>query len=122
KACSPLQFCHLLCLKAKRVFALAIWPVIAKKNWPKCLKYYQLRKRNSIFQGRDTKMSVEVQKVDSPSKLRRFINLPWSLYQNYPHWVPQLKMAIHDLFKPTHPFYETGTMVSWIAVRDGKDV
>ncbi len=67
-------------------------------------------------------MTVEVQKVENPSQLRRFINIPWLIYKNDPMWVAPLKMAVHDLFKPSHPFYETGTVASWLAVRDGKDV
>ena len=67
-------------------------------------------------------MAIEVQKVETPAQLRRFINLPWLIYKNDPTWVPPLKMAVHDLFKPTHPFYETGTMISWIASENGEDV
>lgn len=67
-------------------------------------------------------MTVEVHKVTTPAELRRFINVPWLIYKNDPNWVPPLKMAVHDLFKPNHPFYETGVVESWIAVDNGKDV
>ncbi len=67
-------------------------------------------------------MSIEVVKVDSPSKLKRFINVPWKIYKKDPMWIPPLRMAVHDLFKPTHPFYETGIMQSWLALEDGEEV
>lgn len=54
----------------------------------------------------------------------RFIDLQWDVYQNYPHWVPQLKMALNDLLSPlSHPFYQTARVKAFIAVdKNGKDV
>lgn len=67
-------------------------------------------------------MTIEIVKVENPSQLRRFINVPWLIYKNDPMWVPPLKMAVNDLFKSTHPFYETGEVASWLAVANGQDV
>ncbi len=67
-------------------------------------------------------MSIELKKVETASDLKRFINVPWLIYKDDPMWVPPLKMAVHDLFKKNHPFYETGEVISWLAIRDGQDV
>lgn len=55
--------------------------------------------------------------------LKEFIELPWSIYKNDPHWVPPLKMAVKDLLNINkHPFYQTATVKAWLAELDGKIV
>jgi len=52
--------------------------------------------------------------------LKEFIELPWSIYKDDPHWVPPLKMAVKDLLNTNkHPFYETAKVKAWLAEMDG---
>lgn len=67
-------------------------------------------------------MTVKIREINLSYKkdLKEFIDLPWSLYKNDPHWVPPLKMALRDLLnKNKHPFYQTATTKTWLAERDG---
>ncbi len=51
--------------------------------------------------------------------LKEFIDLPWSIYKDDPHWVPPLKMAVKDLLNINkHPFYQTATVKAWIVEKD----
>ena len=59
--------------------------------------------------------SYTLKEVTNKKELAAMIDLPWKLYANDPNWVPPLKMAVHDLFKPKHPFYETSELKSWMA-------
>lgn len=55
--------------------------------------------------------------------LKEFIDLPWSIYKNDPHWVPPLKMAVKDLLNVNkHPFYQTAKVKAWLAEKNGKVV
>jgi hypothetical protein len=70
-------------------------------------------------------MTVKITKLDLTNKkdLNRFVNLPWSIYKNDPHWVPPLKMAVKDLLNvKKHPFYKTATVQAFVAEKNGQDV
>ena len=41
---------------------------------------------------------IEVEMVGDKSSFRHFINLPWKIYKNDPHWVPPLKRDIKDIY------------------------
>ena len=67
-------------------------------------------------------MSYTIREIDLNLKkdLKAFLELPWLIYKNDPHWVPPLKMALKDLFNlKKHPFYKTANVKTWIAERDG---
>lgn len=67
-------------------------------------------------------MTVSIREINLAYKkdLKEFIDLPWSIYKNDPHWVPPLKMAVKDLLnQQKHPFYKTATAKSWLAEKDG---
>lgn len=67
-------------------------------------------------------MSYQVREINLNQKkdLMPFLELPWSIYKNDPHWVPPLKMALKDLFNlKKHPFYKTANVRAWVAERDG---
>lgn len=67
-------------------------------------------------------MTVTIREIDLACKkdLNAFIDLPWSLYKNDPHWVAPLKMALKDLLNTKkHPFYKTATVKAWLASLDG---
>ncbi len=68
---------------------------------------------------------VTVEKVDtsSRSQVRRFVDLPFTLYAGHPQWVPPLRSEIRAALDPRrHPFYEKSDADFFLAVRDGRDV
>ena len=66
---------------------------------------------------------VKLEPVDSWSRQRRFIRLPWRIYADDPCWVPPLIHSQQELlgFRP-HPFYARSRARSFLAVRGGRDV
>lgn len=70
-------------------------------------------------------MSLSIREIDLTHKkdLNAFINLPWSIYKDDPHWVPPLKMAVNDLLNvKKHPFYQTAKVAAWIAYKGERPV
>lgn len=63
--------------------------------------------------------NVTIVPVQTSKQLKDFIHTPWNLYQGDSKWVPPLKMAVNDLLKRNHPFYETSEMQNFVAY-DGK--
>lgn len=51
---------------------------------------------------------LRVAPVVGRPELRRFVNLPWRLYEGDPYWVPPLKKQVRSLLDTTHPFYDEG--------------
>ena len=50
--------------------------------------------------------------------LRRFINLPWSIYRDDPDWVPPLRRDVRAAFDPAkHPFHLHSEVLPWLALR-----
>lgn len=70
-------------------------------------------------------MSLDIIPVESSRDLRRFIDLPWKIYDpaDHPQWVPPLRIAVGDaLNKKANPFYKTADRQLFLAMRDGKPV
>ncbi len=70
-------------------------------------------------------MSVELIPVESSRDLRRFIDLPWKVYNpaDHPQWVPPLRIAVADaLNTKSNPFYKSADRQLFLALRDGKPV
>jgi hypothetical protein len=66
---------------------------------------------------------VEVVAVDNKGALKHFIELPYRLYRNDPHWVPPLRIAVKELLdKAKHPFYANAETELFLALREGKVV
>lgn len=64
---------------------------------------------------------VEVVPVRDARASRQFLNFPYSLYSNDPHWVPPLRIAQKELFnKDTHPFYKHAEVACFLARREGR--
>ena len=67
--------------------------------------------------------AVEIVTVDNKSALKQFVELPYTLYRNDPHWVPPLRIAVKELLdKAKHPFYANAETELYLAKRDGKVV
>jgi hypothetical protein len=68
---------------------------------------------------------MDIIPVRSSSDLRRFVGLPWRIYdrQRHPQWVPPLRLAVRDaLDSKKNPFYKTAERQLFLAVRNGKTV
>jgi len=64
---------------------------------------------------------VTVHKVNTRSRpeTRRFLQLPYRLYKEYPLWVPPLLIGARIQMDPDkHPFYEHSKAAFFLAVQD----
>ena len=66
--------------------------------------------------------NLEVRPVRSAADRRQFLELPYRLYRDDPHWVAPLRMAQKDILNTRrHPFYQTSDVEMFLACR-GKTV
>jgi hypothetical protein len=68
---------------------------------------------------------LTIERLDTTDRrqVRRFIDVPFRLYQNCPQWVPPLRGDVAlALNRAKHPFYEHSAGDFFLAVRDGRDV
>ena len=66
--------------------------------------------------------NIQIEKIVNKRGLTQFIDLPWSLYRSYPHWIPVPKFIQKKKFHTNHPFYKNADMAKWIAIKDGEVV
>lgn len=68
-------------------------------------------------------MPLEIVEVDTKARLRQFIQLPFTLHQNEPYWLPTLISDDRKFFDPktNHQFDGCDTVLA-IALLDGKAV
>ena len=69
-------------------------------------------------------MSLEIITATSGRDVRRFIDLPWHLYneREHPQWVPPLRLTVKDALNRKKPFYRDADRELFLAVRDGRVV
>lgn len=61
--------------------------------------------------------------VQSRRDHRRFIDFPYRLYRNAPHWVPPLRLDVAGRLSPKkNPFFAHGRLQAFLAVDDAGDV
>ncbi len=68
---------------------------------------------------------VRVTPVDPAARadVRRFVDLPFRLYEGIGPWVPPIKRDIALMLnRKKHPFYERSDAAFYLATRDGRDV
>jgi GNAT superfamily N-acetyltransferase len=59
---------------------------------------------------------IDVIAADNPKALKQFVELPFRLYRDYPHWVPPLRIEVKKLLdKAKHPFYKDAEAEFFIA-------
>ena len=64
---------------------------------------------------------LEVIPVSNRHERKQFLNYPWELYRDDPHWIPPLRMVQKELVNyKHHPFYDTAEIQTFLALRDGK--
>jgi GNAT superfamily N-acetyltransferase len=68
--------------------------------------------------------NISIIAVDSAADLKRFIELPYRLYANDPHFVPPLRSEMQALLGGIkgNPWFEHGRAKYWLALRDGEVV
>jgi hypothetical protein len=66
---------------------------------------------------------IEIIPVEARNDLKKFINLPWSIYPSQSNWVPPLKSDLKRLLNTKkHPFWEFSKRELFIAERCGKPI
>ena len=60
---------------------------------------------------------VEVRPVLTRADMLAFINLPWTIYADDPHWVPPLKLERRLHFSRLNPYFKNATWQAWLAYR-----
>ncbi len=66
---------------------------------------------------------IVIQPVTTKAQRKHFVELPYRLYANDPHWVPPLKSEVYALLTPKkNPFFEHATVQLFLAEQDGKTV
>jgi GNAT superfamily N-acetyltransferase len=66
---------------------------------------------------------LEIIPADTGNALRAFIDLPYRLYRDQPHFVPPLRRERRDLFdKAHHPFFRHAEGAFFLARRNGQPV
>jgi hypothetical protein len=53
---------------------------------------------------------------------KAFIQFPFDLYKNNPHWVPPLRIEMRKIFKPNYAFYGYGEAAFFLALNDQGEV
>ena len=57
----------------------------------------------------------EIVPVTTARQLRQFVDLPYSLYADHPHWVPPLRRDEHRRLSPRHnAFLQHAEMDLWL--------
>ncbi len=67
-------------------------------------------------------MGIQIIDAESGRALKQFINLPWSIHQDDPYWVPPLKSDVRELLSLKHPFYGHAQRKLFLALKGGVPV
>jgi GNAT superfamily N-acetyltransferase len=66
---------------------------------------------------------IEIVAADNPKALKQFVEFPYRLYRDYPHYVPPLRIAVKELLdREKHPFYRDAEAEFFVAKKDGEMV
>ena len=58
---------------------------------------------------------MRIVSFDEGASLNDFIDVPWQLYQDDPHWVPPLKFERKEALAPKAPFFQHARWQGWVA-------
>jgi GNAT superfamily N-acetyltransferase len=69
-------------------------------------------------------MPLEIVPARTGRGLRRFVDVPWHVYDPaaHPQWVPPLRIMVRDALSPKHPFWRAADRELFVALRDGRPV
>jgi hypothetical protein len=66
---------------------------------------------------------LQIEAVQTPAQMKRFIRVPARVQANDPMFVPQLEIERGEAFSPKHnPYFAHARTQFWIATRNGQDV
>lgn len=66
---------------------------------------------------------IEIVAADNSKALKQFVEFPYRLYRDYPHYVPPLRIAVKELLdREKHPFYKDAEAEFFVAKKDGQVV
>src|SRR5438552_2256313 len=66
---------------------------------------------------------MQIERVQTRRQWGEFLDLPWRVYRDDPHWVPPLRMAEERLLDPkVNPFFRHAELTAWVARRGGQPV
>ena len=64
---------------------------------------------------------IDIVAADNPKALKQFVEFPYRLYRDYPHYVPPLRIAVKELLdREKHPFYKDAEAEFFVAKKDGQ--
>ena len=64
---------------------------------------------------------LELSAVKTAAEKRRFLQLPWEIYKDDPHWIPPLRINQKEMVGfARHPFYDDAQVQAFLATRDGR--
>lgn len=70
-------------------------------------------------------MSTDVELIPlerTPANVRRFLRVPYRIYNSDPNWVAPLLMDVEKVFSNANPLFQHAGMQLWIARRHGQDL
>lgn len=68
------------------------------------------------------KKNIEVREVNDKKSLKAFLRIPWSIYQDDPHWIPPLLIERKEALSKKNPFFKHAEWQAWTAYQDGNPV
>ncbi len=66
-----------------------------------------------------TTTPVQILPVTTPALQAQFLDVPWRVYRNDPHWVAPIRSDVAKKFEPSNPFFQYGRLQQFVAVQDG---
>ncbi|MFH1825481.1 MAG: hypothetical protein ABH873_09720 [Candidatus Firestonebacteria bacterium] len=68
-------------------------------------------------------MDVTVKPVRSDKELKDFIDLPWKVYKDFPHWIPPLKKEVKEMLDAKiYPFWQHAERELFVAYQGDEPV
>jgi hypothetical protein len=65
---------------------------------------------------------VHIEPVSCRRHLNEFIEVPWTIYRDDPHWVPPLLFEQKQRLTSKNPFFEHARWQAWIARHNGRPI
>src|SRR5262249_53902427 len=78
---------------------------------------------NSSKNDAASQAQTQIRPVRTPRDRRNFLELPYRLHRDDPHWIAPLRIAQKDILNTAkHPFYKTSDAQMFLAQRHGRVV
>ena len=80
------------------------------------------KNKNSPLMDTPNAKRVHIEPVSCRRHLNEFIEVPWDIYRDDPHWVPPLLFEQKQRLTSKNPFFEHARWQAWIARQNGRAV